>query len=87
MKTSVETINYEEIEEEFDQLDWSEFSDMDERLLNIKDKLNNLSVQDRIILLTYAETGSQRETGEIFGVSHSAVYKRIRAIREKLGVI
>lgn len=76
-------INLDELLEEY-QLDFSLFSDLDDRLLDISDKWEKLKDTDKIVLILYAEYGSLRKVGSLLGFSHSTIDKYIKEIRSKL---
>ena len=76
-------INLEELLEDY-ELDFGAFTDLDDRLLGIEDKLTALKAPERIILILYAELKSYRKVGKVLGFSHSTVMKHIKEIREKL---
>ena len=87
MNTSTNSMNQErpinEILEDY-ELDFSTFTDLDDRLLEIEDKWTNLKETDKIILILYAEYGSLRKVASILGFSHSTIRNYIAQIREKL---
>lgn len=66
------------------QLDFSMFTDLDDRLLRISDKWEHLKETDKIIMILYAEYGSLRKVGSLLGFSHSTIDKYIKEIRHKL---
>ena len=72
-----------EIVEEY-ELDFTTFTDIDERLLDIEDKWNSLKETDRTILILYAEYKSYRKVASMLGFSHSTIRNYIQQIREKL---
>lgn len=76
-------INLEELLLDYD-LDFGIFTDLDDRLLEIEDKLYALKAPERIILILYAEYKSYRKVGKILGFSHSTVMKHLKEIKEKL---
>lgn len=76
-------INLEELLEDY-ELDFGTFTELDDRLLGIEDKLTALKAPERIILILYAELKSYRKVGKILGFSHSTVMKHIKEIKEKL---
>lgn len=78
-----QTINLDELLKDYD-LDFSLFSDLDERLLEIADKWEQLKETDKIVLILYAEYGSLRKVGAILGFSHSTIDKYIKEIRSRL---
>lgn len=76
-------INLDELLEEY-QLDFSLFSNLDDRLLDMADKWDKLKDTDKIVLILYAEYGSLRKVGSLLGFSHSTIDKYIKEIRSKL---
>ena len=66
------------------ELDFTTFTDIDERLLAIEDKWNRLKETDRTILILYAEYKSYRKVASLLGFSHSTIRNYIQQIREKL---
>ena len=78
-----QTINLDELLVDYD-LDFSLFSDLDERLLEIADKWEHLKETDKIVMILYAEYGSLRKVGSILGFSHSTIDKYIKEIRSRL---
>lgn len=76
-------INLDELLKDY-QLDFSEFSDLDDKLLEIEDKWERLKETDRIIMILYAEYGSLRKVASLLGFSHSTVAKYLSEIRSKL---
>lgn len=66
------------------ELDYSIFTDIDERLMFLKDKLNVLNESERIIFFLYAELGSYRKVGRVLGFSHNTAGRLIRDIKIKL---
>lgn len=76
-------INISELLEDY-QLDFGEFTDLDERLLDIEDEWNELTIPEKTVLILYAEYGSLRKVATLLGFSHSTVAKYINGIREKL---
>lgn len=81
IQKTMKTIN--QLREEY-TFDYGLFSDLDERLLDMKDRLESLNDADKNILLLYAEYGSLREVGKLIGVSHSSIRKYLNRIRKKL---
>ena len=76
-------IDINELQNEY-RLDYSIFSNIDERFWQIKDKYATLPESDKNILLLYAELGSLREVAKIIGCSHSSIRNYLITIREKL---
>lgn len=76
-------INLDELLNDY-YLDFSLFTDLDDRLLNIEDKWKHLKETDQIILMLYAEYGSLRKVASLLGFSHSTVAKYLQEIRSKL---
>lgn len=76
-------INLDELLKDY-YLDFSLFTDLDDRLLNIEDKWKHLKETDQIILMLYAEYGSLRKVASLLGFSHSTVAKYLQEIRSKL---
>lgn len=66
------------------ELDFSLFTDIDDRLLEIADKWEKLGLPNKIVLILYAEYGSLRKVGSLLGVSHSTVSKYLDEIRSQL---
>lgn len=78
-----QTINIDELLKDY-ELDVSLFTDLDERLLEIADKWERLSLPEKIVMVLYAEYGSLRKVGALLNVSHSTINNYINEIREKL---
>lgn len=76
-------INLDELLKDY-YLDFSLFTDLDDRLLNIEDKWKHLKETDQIIIMLYAEYGSLRKVASLLGFSHSTVAKYLQEIRSKL---
>lgn len=76
-------INIDELLEDY-KLDLSLFTDLDDRLLDIAEKWEKLSLPERIVMVLYAEFGSLRKVGSLLNVSHSTVNNYINEIRDKL---
>lgn len=76
-------INLDELLEDYN-LDFGIFTDLDERLLEIQDKYNALTIPEKIVLILYAEYKSYRKVAKILGFSHSTTMKHIKEIRQKL---
>lgn len=66
------------------ELDYSMFTNMDDRLLSIYPKWLNLSKADKTVIILYAELQSYREVGKILGISHTTIQRFIKQIRERL---
>lgn len=45
--------------------------------------MNELSIEDRRLLILYAELGSLRAVAKIYNCSHKMIHKRITKIRKK----
>lgn len=60
---------------------WSEES---QKIRVIKDAIETLTQPEKIILLMYAEIGSLRKLAIQLDVTHSAVIKEIKKIRNKI---
>lgn len=76
-------INVDYLLEDY-SLDFSLFTELDDRLLAIQDKWEHLKETDKIILYLYAEYGSLRKVASLLGFSHSTIAKYLKEIREKL---
>ena len=63
--------------------DWED-EETDERLFDIKDKLESLQLYEKNILLLYAKYQSVRKVGSIIGISIGLVSKEINKIKRKL---
>ena len=63
--------------------DWED-EEKDERLFDIKDKLESLQLYEKNILLLYAKYQSVRKVGSIIGISIGLVSKEINKIKRKL---
>ena len=79
----MKAINIEELLNEYD-LDYSLFTNMDDRLLSIYPKWLKLSKADKTVIILYAELQSYREVGKILGISHTTIARFIKQIRERL---
>lgn len=66
------------------ELDYTMFTNMDDRLLSIYPKWLNLSKADKTVIILYAEYRSYREVGKILGISHTTIQRFIKQIRERL---
>lgn len=66
------------------ELDYSMFTNMDDRLLSIYPKWLKLNKADRTVIILYAEYRSYREVGKILGISHTTIQRFIKQIRERL---
>lgn len=56
----------------------------DEKVRNIKYALTKLPEADKIIFILQTDIQSQRKVGNILGVSHTAIGKECKRIREKI---
>lgn len=65
-------------------IDDSLFTEVDDRLLQIADKWNELPDAQKLIMCYYAETQSLRSVGKLLGCSHTTVNKFIKQIKNKL---
>lgn len=86
MRNITNTLNQQKISEILEdyQLDFSMFTDLDDRLLEIQDKWEKLELPYRIVMILYAEFGSLRKVASILGFSHTTIAKEIALIRKKL---
>ena len=66
------------------ELDYTMFTNMDDRLLSIYPKWLKLSKADKTVIILYAEYRSYREVGKILGISHTTIQRFIKQIRLKL---
>ena len=66
------------------ELDYSMFTNMDDRLLSVYPKWLKLSKADKTVIILYAEYRSYREVGKILGISHTTIQRFIKQIRERL---
>ena len=76
-------INIDDLLTEY-ELDYSMFTNMDDRLLSIYPKWLKLNKADRTVIILYAELQSYREVGKILGISHTTIQRFIKQIRERL---
>lgn len=77
---SSQKINLDELLEDY-ELDFSTFTDLDEKLLSREKRWKALSKPQQIIMILYAEYGSYREVGKLLGCSHSTVKNYIDDIK------
>lgn len=63
--------------------DWED-EETDERLFDIKDKLESLELYEKNILLLYAKYQSVRKVGSAIGISMGLVSREINKIKRKL---
>ena len=56
----------------------------DDKIRNIKYALTQLPEPDRIIFILQTDIQSQRKVGNILGVSHTAIGKECKRIRERI---
>lgn len=66
------------------EIDYSMFTNMDDRLLSIYPKWLELNKADKTVIILYAEYHSYREVGRILGISHTTIQRFIKQIRERL---
>lgn len=66
------------------ELDYSMFTNMDDRLLSVYPKWLKLNKADKTVIILYAEYRSYREVGKILGISHTTIQRFIKQIRERL---
>jgi DNA-directed RNA polymerase specialized sigma24 family protein len=83
-KTKMINVNLDVLLEEYNLGFDDIFTDIDERLLAISDKLEKLTASEKIVLILYAELQSYRKVAKVLGFSHSTVMKYIKETREKL---
>ena len=76
-------INIDDLLTEY-EIDYSMFTNMDDRLLSIYPKWLELNKADKTVIILYAEYHSYREVGKILGISHTAIQRFIKQIRERL---
>ena len=76
-------INIDDLLTEY-ELDYTMFTNMDDRLLSIYPKWLELNKADKTIIILYAEYQSYREVGKILGISHTTIQRFIKQIRERL---
>ena len=77
-----EKVDMKEIYEEFKELPDLQTTDEDLALLDVIFK--GLTEPERRILLLYAHYSSLSKTGAVLGVSATAVFEKIKAIRSKI---
>ena len=66
------------------EMDYSMFTNMNDRLLSIYPKWLKLNKADKTVIILYAEYRSYREVGKILGISHTTIARFIKQIRERL---
>lgn len=66
------------------EIDYSMFTNTDDRLLSIYPKWLELNKADKTVIILYAEYHSYREVGRILGISHTTIQRFIKQIRERL---
>lgn len=76
-------INIDDLLTEY-ELDYTMFTNMDDRLLSIYPKWLKLSKADKTVIILYAEYRSYREVGKILGISHTTIQRFIKQIRDRL---
>lgn len=76
-------INIDDLLTEY-EIDYSMFTNMDDRLLSIYPKWLELNKADKTVIILYAEYHSYREVGRILGISHTTIQRFIKQIRERL---
>ena len=76
-------INIDDLLTEY-ELDYSMFTNMDDRLLSVYPKWLKLNKADKTVIILYAEYRSYREVGKILGISHTTIARFIKQIRERL---
>ena len=76
-------INIDDLLTEY-EIDYSIFTNMDDRLLSIYPKWLELNKADKTVIILYAEYHSYREVGRILGISHTTIQRFIKQIRERL---
>lgn len=76
-------INIDDLLTEY-EIDYSMFTNMDDRLLSIYPKWLELNRADKTVIILYAEYHSYREVGKILGISHTTIQRFIKQIRERL---
>lgn len=76
-------INIDDLLTEY-EIDYSMFTNMDDRLLSIYPKWFELNKADKTVIILYAEYRSYREVGRILGISHTTIQRFIKQIRERL---
>lgn len=75
--------NVDELLKEY-ELDFSLFTDLDDKLLSIQDKWENLELPYKILIVLYAEYGSLRKVASLLGFSHTTIAKEIKKLRNRL---
>lgn len=76
-------INIDDLLTEY-EIDYSMFTNMDDRLLSIYPKWLEINKADKTVIILYAEYHSYREVGRILGISHTTIQRFIKQIRERL---
>lgn len=76
-------INIDDLLTEY-EIDYSMFTNMDDRLLSIYPKWLELNKADKTVIILYAEYHSYREVGMVLGISHTTIQRFIKQIRERL---
>lgn len=76
-------INIDDLLTEY-EIDYSMFTNMDDRLLSIYPKWLELNKADKTVIILYAEYHSYREVGRILGISHTTIQRFTKQIRERL---
>jgi DNA-directed RNA polymerase specialized sigma subunit len=76
-------INIDDLLTEY-EIDYSMFTNMDDRLLSIYPKWLELNKADKTVIILYAKYHSYREVGKILGISHTTIQRFIKQIRERL---
>lgn len=77
-------IDIYKIIEKYSPID-SIFNEEEEKVTRLKDIVyNDLDEVDRRVILMYAELGSLRKLATELNVSATAIYKRIKEIRQKI---
>ena len=64
--------------------DYLPTGDEDDRMLEIKERVQRLSEVERRVLLLYAELGSQRKLAKMLGFSVSKMNYVLKEIRNKI---
>lgn len=84
MKNEDVSVNIMELLDEYSP-DESLFSEEDSDMLRLKKIVySRLDETDRRILIVYAHLGNVRDTAEVFRVSSTTIWWRIKQIREKI---
>ena len=83
MTDLMKEINIEELLNEY-TLDYSLFTDMDDRLMELYPKWIKLKKSDKVIMILYAEFQSYREVAKLLRISHTTAARFIKQIRERL---